>query len=276
MPTRDLARARTLIASQSPMLPIPRPVDLAVWIGLGLFCASSLLVGLRLLLLWRKTGQAPELLVALALLGIGPLGFGLTVASSSMAAHWPDTADAVWASAAMALNLGAASVYLFSQRVFLPSSRLAAAVVWLIVALLVACWLAELLVNGFHAEHSAGAPIRVSDWLRTGALLWGAWQAAVFYRVLLRRRSYGLVDDQVMRRMLHWAIALGGAGLSSGIDAATKLGVEAALDYPALTLLNASAGTSAAIFLYLAFRPGADLNQKASPELTSHESKLHS
>lgn len=99
----------------------------------------------------------------------------------------------------------------------------------------------------------AGVPIRITDWLRNAALLWGAFEATRHYRLLRRRQIYGLVELAVTRRFLYWGIALGGAGISSTIDAAAKLLVERAWDVPALTLLNAGAGTVAAVCLVLAF-----------------------
>ena len=48
---------------------------LLVWVGFGAFFCVSLVVGFRLLALSRRTGELPELLIGIGVLGIGPIGF---------------------------------------------------------------------------------------------------------------------------------------------------------------------------------------------------------
>ena len=45
-------------------------------LGFLTFFVASLAVGVRLVLLWRRTRQLPELLIGIGVLGIGPVGFG--------------------------------------------------------------------------------------------------------------------------------------------------------------------------------------------------------
>lgn len=136
---------------------------------------------------------------------------------------------------------------------------------WTIWALLAICWFAELATTGFAAGDSAGPAIRVTDWLRNGALLWGGWEALRHHALLRRRRAYGLADPEATRRVLYWGLALGGAGLSSTVDATAKLIVEKAWEFPALTLLNAVVGTLSAIFLFLAFGRAVGATAAAQP-----------
>ena len=57
------------------------------WIGFGAFFASSLVVGVRLLLLARQTGKLPEFLIGIGVLGIGPFGYGLSMLAFVLASH---------------------------------------------------------------------------------------------------------------------------------------------------------------------------------------------
>ena len=59
-------------------------------------------------------------LAGVALLGIGPFGFGLTVTSTLLVPHSTPAADALWAIASLALNSGSAAAYIFGCRVFHP------------------------------------------------------------------------------------------------------------------------------------------------------------
>ena len=97
------------------------PMANLAFIAIGLFCLASLLVGTRLLLLAWRTRELPELLAAITLLGMGPFGFGLTVASSFLVTTSVAAADITWAIAAFALNAGCVASFLFAQRVFYPA-----------------------------------------------------------------------------------------------------------------------------------------------------------
>ena len=222
-------------------------------LGFGLFCAASLWVGVRLLSLWWRTGQAPELLAAAALLLIGPFGFGGVVASDLLEPHSAWAADLTWGLAAASVNIGSAACYAFSRRVFRPADRVVRAVVVTLILALVACWWIELWTHHFDASAPSGPATRVADWLRCGALAWGAFESLRYARKLQQRARLGLAEPGAQRRFVLWGLGLGGAALTSTIDATTKLLVDRALDFPALTLLNAAAGTLAAACLFLAF-----------------------
>jgi hypothetical protein len=235
------------------------------WVGFGLFCAASLWVGIRLLRLWTRTRQVAELLAAGALLLIGPLGFGGVVLSSALESYSLALANVVWALAAASVNAGSAACYGFSKRVFRPGEpRVRATVITLMLALAV-CWFGELWTHRFDASRPSGPFTRASDWLRVGALAWGAFEALRYHARLRRRLALGLAEPLLVRRFLLWGLGLGGAALSCSIDATAKLFVDRALDYAALTLLDAAAGTLAAACLFLSFLPRRGRRSTPSP-----------
>jgi hypothetical protein len=49
-----------------------------VWVGFAAFFVASLTAGVRLVMLWRRTRELPELLIGIGVLGIGPVGYGLS------------------------------------------------------------------------------------------------------------------------------------------------------------------------------------------------------
>lgn len=222
--------------------------------AIAAFALASAAVGLRLLLLSRTTGALPERLAAVALLGIGPLGFGLTVLSTVIGASAPWLADALWAAASAALGVGTAATAWFTCSVFHPGdarSRTAAASM---TGLLAALWLYEGAVAQFDAIAPATVATRIADFVRSGAMLWGAWESLRYFALLRRRLALGLADPVVTRRFLLWGVALGAGGLSNTIDACTKLFVVAALDHPWLSIGNSACGLVAAGCLVVAFR----------------------
>ena len=223
------------------------------YLGWGGFCIAALWVGLRLARLWYATGGLPEGLAALALLGIGPIGFGCTVVSGLLPE--PVWADALWAIASIGLNAGAAAAWAFTWLVFRPTSRTARAVVVGMSFALLACLIGEGVLGAFDTDQPASVATRVSDWLRTLALLWGAAEALRYRRQLARQARIGLADPEVMARTTLWGVALLAAGATGVVDSTVKLMVQRALDYPQLTLLLAAAGTVAAVCLWLAFSP---------------------
>ena len=105
----------------------------------------------------RQTCQIPERLAAITLLCIGPFGFGLTVASALLTSHSTRVADLVWATAALALNAGAATCLIFSQRVFYAGNKAASRLVAAVAFALLALWIAE----GFATGYSAADPASV-------------------------------------------------------------------------------------------------------------------
>jgi len=190
----------------------------------------------------------------LALLGIGPLGFGLTVLSTLVGPSAPPLADLLWAGASAALNVGTAAAAWFSYRVFHGASRRVRAATLLLVLLLVALWLYEGAVAGFDAIAPATGATRIADFVRSFAMLWGAWESLRYFSLLRRRAALGLADPVVMQRFLLWGIALGAGGISNTIDASVKLFVLQALDQPWLSVANSASGLVAATSLMVAFR----------------------
>ena len=224
-------------------------------VAVGLFCVASLFVGTRLLLLSRRTREVPEFVAGVALLGIGPFGFGLTVTSTLLIPHSTLAADALWAIASVALNSGTAAAYFFAYRVFHPRDARVRAVVTSLIVALVALWFIEAWLTHFVAADPASWATRSADWLRAGALLWSGIESLRYWTMLKRRIALGLAEPLIARRFLLWGVAMAGSGVFSCIDATTKLLVEHALDYPLLSLANALAGSVAALCLTLAFWP---------------------
>lgn len=228
------------------------------WIGFGVFVAVSAAVGVRLLLLWRRTRGLPELFIATGVLGIGPCGFAFSVFSALLVERAPLASQALWGVALFAMNLGGVATALFTWTVFRRGRRWALGVVVASAALFAGTFLADGVLHGFVFPGDVhGTPgLLVSEWTRIGVLAWGAAEALRYYAVMRRRDALGMGDPVVRNRLLLWGVGIGAAAWGSLVGTVVPLvaGVPA-LDMPAVQLSSSLHGLAAAVAMWLAFLP---------------------
>ena len=227
--------------------------------GFLAFFVVSMWVGIRLLLLWSRTRQAPELLMGIGVLGIGPLGFGIAMAAFLSAETSPGLARFLVAIASTTVAVGVGAKYVFNWRIYHPGSRVAKAIVLTAIALLAGSIVGDGLTNHFAPEawQKPGFP-QLRQVVQVGALLWGSAEAFGWWRRMQRRVAIGLGDALVANRFLLWGIGAGAAGLGSAIG--TVVGALAGrpmTDLPGLTLALSLFGLASASALWLAFVPPA-------------------
>jgi hypothetical protein len=193
----------------------------------GLFMIASLVVGVRLLFLFAKTRELPELLLAIALLGVGFLGFAV----GSAAKLWPDPPASLlsWLPI-VGLSLeyaGCLALMAFAWRVFHPRSPVAAAVAIALTAMMVAAILGET-ISGENLRYIDGGPISapyVPLGLSARALgpAWMAFECLRYYAALRRRLRLGLADPLIAHRFLLWGLAIGAAAGGYAVAVAHRL-----------------------------------------------------
>jgi len=234
-------------------LPIRRVMSWMALIAIGAMCLATGTVGVRLLAVWWRTRESPELHVGIALLTVGPIGFALTGLSEPLAAVHPDLGRVTWALAAAGLNLGSALIFLFTTEVFYSLSLRAKDCALFFGVWMALLWASEIPVTGYDAEGMAGWPTRVSDFMRAFALLWAGAMSLKHQGLVRRRLAIGLGDPVASDRLLLWGMGIGSAGLVCLLDASAKVMGFSMFHTPALLLLDTFAGFSASICLYLAF-----------------------
>ena len=227
--------------------------------GFLAFFVVSMWVGIRLLLLWSRTRQLPELLMGIGVLGIGPLGFGIAMAAFLSSQTSPSLARFLVAIASTTVAAGVGAKYVFNWRIYHPQSRVAKAIVYGAIALLGGSILGDGLTNHFAPEawQKPGFP-QLRQVVQVGALLWGSAEAFGWWRRMQRRVAIGLGDALVANRFLLWGLGAGAAGLGSAIG--TVVGALAGrpmTDMPGLTLTLSLFGLASASALWLAFVPPA-------------------
>jgi len=226
------------------------------------FCAISTAVGVRLLLLWRRTRELPELLLGIGILLTAGIGYGLMIGSSLARLALPDAVPALAIASAAGWLLHHTGVVLvigFVVYVFRPRARWAR----LLASLLICCLTFGLVLYGLEGGFEHGRSEGFGFWLSFAAIgsypLWGATEALVYWRRMQRRREIGLAHPVVTNRFLLWGIAsICTAAAVWTVTAPALLGLSRSRqeDLMPLTLLaTACFGIGAVCAYWLAFLP---------------------
>jgi hypothetical protein len=229
-----------------------------IWVGFAAFFFVSLAVGVRLLLLWRRTRELPELLIGIGVLGIGPVGFGCSVVSALIAERAPGLSTAMVALALLAVAVGATAKFVFNWRVYHPESAMVRAVVGFAAFCFAACFLYEGLLHRFSTLSQPGLSYYLRMTAQVGCLLWGSAEALRYWVLMRRRLRLGIADPVVANRFLLWGIGAGAAGVGSLLGILVQLATGlTALEIPAVMASNSAFGFTAAVTMSLAFLPPA-------------------
>jgi hypothetical protein len=228
-----------------------------VLLGFLAFFVASLVVGVRLLLLWRRSRELPELLIGIGVLGIGPVGFGLMMLGQTLMKGGSSTAGtAVFATAQVAVYTGVLAKYFFNWRVYYPSNKVVGALVLAAGSGLVGLTLHRTMLSGFVPPATPDALSLTSTGLQLGALFWGSLEALRYWGRMRKRTRLGLADPAVTNRFLLWGIGAGAAGLGTAIGtvASILLGMPS-LQIPWVVAVSSAHGMVAAVAMWLAFLP---------------------
>ena len=233
-------------------------MEAVTWFGFAAFALVSSVVGVRLLAQWIRTRELPELLIGVAVLGIGPCGFAFAVFSSLLVEAWPLASQGLWAIAAVAMNAGGLATYVFTWKVFRPREAWARVVVATASVVFVATLIADGIATGFTfpGDPQATLPLQISGWVRIAALAWGAAESIAYYAKMRRRSRLGLADPVVTNRFLLWGMGIGSAAWGSAVATLVPLflGVPG-FEIPWLQLSSSLHGLVAAVAMGLAFVP---------------------
>ena len=156
-------------------------------LGVLAFLAASLLVGVRLLLLWQRTRQLPELTIGLAFVLAGFIGGVLihlaTVLGSAALGH----------GAVATLHAGSLCLAVFTWRVFRPDHLWAGS---LVATLAAGAGLALLGGSGYGSEGAArgGTLFWLGFVCRALPFGWAALESGLYYSRIRRRAQIGLAD----------------------------------------------------------------------------------
>ncbi len=224
------------------------------WVAIGFvaFMVSSLVIGTRLLLLWRRTRRLPELMIACGILGIGPLAFIFIMLGTSSAEALPGLAAVCLACALLSTSGGAFAAAVFNWRVFHPDSRALRRLLVVLAVAFMGAFAWEAVATGFM-DYTG---LRMYSVLSTGVLLWGAAESLRYFAMMRRRGKLGLADPLVTNRFLLWGLGIGAAGVGSAISVGAQVFTgQHMLEVPWVMVSNSLHGLTAAVLMWVAFIP---------------------
>jgi hypothetical protein len=225
--------------------------------GFLVFFVVSLTVGIRLVRLWTRTRQLPELLIGMGVLGIGPVGFGLATVGLVLLPSHPAAAHWLFGAGFLAVGVGAEAKYVFNWRVYHPKSGGVRALAWVAGLLFVLVYLWDLVATGFVDPYAVTPSYLTRSALQVGCLLWGSCEALVYWRRMRRRLRLGLADPAVTNRFLLWGIGAGSAGVGSAVGIVVSLIEGPPTGFSWVMLSSSLHGLVAAVAMWLAFLPPA-------------------
>jgi hypothetical protein len=222
----------------------------------GSFVLASLVVGLRLLVLGIRTGEAPGRLIGSGLLLSSVVGYPMMAVSRNAVALPADTRALLAGCAAAALTVGTLLIAGFVQKVFREGSPVAAAVLGALALAMIGMFVGQSLGAGWATWAATG---KVGAWsgARLGLLVpsaWGAGESLRYHWLLKRRLALGLIDPISVDRFRLFGVSMA-AGCTTAVATIVcqLLGLEI-LGTPVGALVL-SPVPIAAVALWLAFLP---------------------
>lgn len=184
-------------------------MKLLALIAVSIYCGVSLFMAVRLMLLSRRTRELPELLIGLAFLCGGMLGYPFSVASGVLlGASRPGAANIAYLVGQAGVALAAYFVLLSWRHIFGPNTRggramMAAWTTLLIVALVGLSMTTKPVVvqAGLNGFYWFSLVIQGSCY---ATMAWSSYSQA---SMLHRRSAIGLADPVVANRLLLWGIS---------------------------------------------------------------------
>ncbi len=227
-------------------------------LGVGIFLATCLAAGIRLLVLAARTRQMPELALGVTLFASGGLGGILYFLGTSRAEELGELAIWVRGCGRLCLSAGALTLWAFTWRVFRPDSRWAAALFSLAACAVVGGFVGEGLTTGFSGGNFDAVWSQLGVLARGCAFLWAAVESFRYFGLLRRRLRVGLADPVLVNRFLLWGIA---SSTAFGIYAVALVNllespthdVAAGVFRPAWALLTSVLGITSGVCTWLAF-----------------------
>lgn len=227
---------------------------------LAAFLLVGAVVGVRLLLLARRTGGLPEAVLGAGLAGVCFVTLPALLATVALELGPLGLRTAVFLVGLVPIGLFVASFHLFTWSVFRRNDALAGSFA------VVAALLSIVAVGGIgwmRIAHPGEVELYTRPWalglmtLFGVGFVWTGIESTIYYGRMRRRAALGLADAVVANRFLLWGFAsLAATGCMLGVGAAKFAGVKVIAE-PATQLLIGGAGLVVAVSWYLAFLPPA-------------------
>lgn len=237
-------------------------MKLAASVSILTFIAISWVLGVRLLLLARKTRQVPELYMGASVLLIGGLAYPFALLTNVPSLRGTLAGALAFVACVWFVHGGVMATFLFVFRVFRPNAALVRRAVQAAAAVLLVTLLAQTRIAWLRLpiEETMAANLVPSTVLLTMAVLaytWSAIESLRYWGLMRRRGQLGLADPVATNRFLLWglsgAVMVVGAGTNLLASIVTPLSVM----HPYALLVTSACGFTSSTALVLTFVPPA-------------------
>ncbi len=222
------------------------------------------IVGVRLLILARRTRQIPEAALGTAFLLLGAIGYPLTTLARRGVLESESVNAALMGGGLLIQDVACFAVVLATAQTFRGGTLMARVVVALAAVWFLASWFGQLATSGFgpleaNFAYSAGLAAR------TAAFGWASFEAFRAYAHGRKRLRLGLAEPLVVNRFLLFAIGMGAAFAAFVIFVVGQL--TTANPAAAAWVLAATGvmGIVTAVPTWLAFVPPAAYRRRFAP-----------
>lgn len=233
--------------------------------GVGAFATLLLflvgwVIGLRLLLLARRTRRVPELAIGLGIFLIGGVSYPLAVMSSSLRDTAPALAVAFIVGSATSSHLGVTANCVFIWKVFRPAAGWARTLVILAVVATGIGFAGNLHLGLTGGVHTMSDKKGWTLFLMATAVLafsWAAVESLLYHDKLRRRLALGMADPVVVNRFLLWGVSSAASAVGSLVTAFFAWWSPLSVLDPAALLFSGACGFVSAVVMTLTFLPPA-------------------
>jgi len=233
-------------------------------VGALAMIAVDAVVGVRLLMLARRTRQIPEAALGTAFLLLGAIGYPLTTLARRGVFSSDTVNAALTGSGLLVQDIAGLAVVLATAQTFRGGSRRARVAVAVAAVWFAASWLGQLVTSGFgplEANFAYAAGLAA----RTAAFGWASFEAFRAYGQGRKRLRLGLAEPLVVDRFLLFGLGMGGVFAAFVVFIIGRL--TTANPSAAVWVLAATGvlGIAAAIPTWLAFVPPAAYRRRFAP-----------
>ena len=221
-------------------------------IGGAAYCVVALLIGLRLMRLWARTRQLPELLIGSAVLLLAGLGYPLSALARELPGLGVAGRELLGAAAGLLAVVGVTANTGFTWVLFRRDAGWAKALLAAVGAGAAILFGAQSLRGGWAAGSLFWGSLPLAITLSFG---WAFVECGRYHRMLRRRLRLGMADPVVTNRFGLYAGATGLAVLTNGVGWVFFHMKLEMLTHPVGGPLLFVLGTSSSVTMMLAFLP---------------------
>jgi hypothetical protein len=226
-------------------------------IGFGAFVGVSLVVGMRLLLLARRTRRYEELSLGITLFCVGGLSYAFLIVSPFVRERSPELCHALIAAGVVTGALGTGALLFFVWQTFRPTATWAGVVFGAAACCLTLAAAAVVLAPVPPLEAPRALSLPIFSGCMGPALLgygWSAFESFRYHAMLRKRVAIGLAEPEIAHRFFLWGCAGSAAMLCTAISIANRALVERGV-HPVALLTTSVLGLVAGVALWLTFFP---------------------